>query len=249
MGGSAALVFTVAAVGVLHTIVPDHWGPIVVVARERGWSVVQTARAAAIAGVGHVTTTLILGVIVWYAGSLAAAQYAREVTLVSAISLIAFGLWSAYSGWREALGHGHDHHHDHGHAHFEHGHLHRHADGTEHVHWHEHHDHDWHASGDVAVLHEHGHAATGRTALLLILGSSPMVEGIPAFLAASTYHPQLLAVMAVAFAASTILTYVALSVTGLRGVQQRGFGKLEKYGEMLSGIVVALAGVYQLLGG
>ena len=248
MGGSAALVFTVAAVGVLHTIVPDHWGPIVVVARERGWSLAQTARAAATAAIGHVVTTLILGAIVWYAGSLAAAQYAREVTLVAAIALIAFGMWIAYGGWREASGHGHDH--DDGHEHFEHGHAHRHADGTQHVHWHAHErEHDWHAHDDVAVLHEHSHAATGRTALLLILGSSPMVEGIPAFLAASTYHPQLLAIMAVVFAASTIVTYVALSVAGLRGVQQRGLGKLEKYGEMLSGIIVALAGVYQLLGG
>lgn len=247
MGGSAALVFTVAAVGVLHTIVPDHWGPIVVVARQRGWSLAQTARAAATAGVGHVTTTLLLGAIVWYAGSLAAAQYAREVTLVSAFALIAFGAWIAYGGWREARGHGH-HHHDH--AHYEHGHMHRHADGTEHVHWHEHHDRDWHEAGEnVAALHEHSHAATGRTALLLILGSSPMVEGIPAFLAASTYHPQLLLTMALVFAAATIATYVALSVAGLRGVQRRGLGTLEKYGEMLSGIVVALVGVYQLFGG
>lgn len=76
-----------------------------------------------------------------------------------------------------------------------------------------------------------------------------MVEGIPAFLAASTYHPQLLLVMAFVFAAATIVTYVALSVAGLRGVQRRGFGVLEKYGEMLSGIVVALVGVYQLVGG
>jgi putative Mn2+ efflux pump MntP len=244
MAGSGALVLTVAAVGILHTIVPDHWGPIVVVARQRGWSVAQTARAAAMAGVGHVTTTLLLGAIVWYAGTLAAAQYAREVTLVSALALIAFGVWIAYGGWREARGHDH-----HDHAHAGHGHLHRHSDGTEHVHWHEHHDSDWHESGDVAVFHEHSHAATGRTALLLILGSSPMVEGIPAFLAASTYHPRLLVTMAVIFAAATILTYVALSVTGLRGVQRRGLGTLEQYGEMLSGLVVAAVGIYQLLGG
>lgn len=246
MDRAATLVLTVAAVGILHTIVPDHWGPIVAVARQRGWSATQTARAATTAGIGHVTTTLLLGAIVWYAGSLAAAQYAREVTLISAIALIAFGVWIAYGGWREAVGHGH-HHHDH--EHFEHGHLHRHADGTEHVHWHEHHEDDYHQAGEAAVLHEHGHAISGRTALLLILGSSPMVEGIPAFLAASTYRPQLLLLMAIVFAAATIFTYVALSVAGLRGVQRRGLGAFEKYGEMLSGVVVALVGVYQLIGG
>lgn len=241
MGGSA-LVLTVAAVGILHTIVPDHWGPIVVVSRQRGWTLQATARAAAVAGVGHVTTTLLLGAVVWYAGSLAAAHYAHEVTLIAAIALIAFGLWIAYGGWREATG-------DRGHAHDGHAHLHEHSDGTKHVHWHEHHGELHAVDGDAAVLHEHGHAVAGRTALLLVLGSSPMIEGIPAFLAASTYHPQLLLTMALVFAASTILTYVVFSVVALRGVQRRGLGAFERYGEMLSGIVVALAGIYQLAGG
>ena len=35
--------------------------------------------------------------------------------------------------------------------------------------------------------HDHRHKTTARTALLLILGSSPMVEGIPAFFAAGKY--------------------------------------------------------------
>lgn len=30
------LVVTVGAVGVLHTLVPDHWAPIVILARQRG---------------------------------------------------------------------------------------------------------------------------------------------------------------------------------------------------------------------
>lgn len=39
--------------------------------------------------------------------------------------------------------------------------------------------------GSPAPLHEHRHKTPARTALLLILGSSPMVEGIPAFFAAA----------------------------------------------------------------
>ena len=53
------LIVTVAVVGVLHTVVPDHWAPIVVLARQQGWSIARTARSAAIAGLGHVTTTLL----------------------------------------------------------------------------------------------------------------------------------------------------------------------------------------------
>lgn len=239
-----ALIIAVAAVGVLHTIVPDHWAPIVVLAREQGWSTARIARAAALAGFGHVTTTLLLGAIVWVAGAALAVRYAHLVSSVSAIALIAFGLWIAYTGWKETREDGH------GHAHHGHAHLHRHDGGLEHVHWHEHHDDDLHiVEPGVAVLHSHDHTASGRMALLLILGSSPMIEGIPAFFNASTKGPALLGVMAIVFAASTIITYIAMCVAGLRGLQKTSLGPLERYGEVLSGLFVALVGVYALVAG
>lgn len=237
------LILTVAVVGILHTVVPDHWAPIVVLARQQGWSLAHTARAAAGAGLGHVATTLLLGALLWAVGASLAVRYEHEVAIASAIALIAFGGWIAYGGWRELR---HDDH-DHGHSHFGHAHLHRHEGGTEHVHWHEHHDHDWHAvESGVAVAHAHGHEATGRTALLLILGSSPMIEGIPAFFSASTRGIGLLGIMAIVFAVSTIATYVVMCVGGLRGLQRTSLGPLERYGEVISGLFVALVGVYAL---
>jgi hypothetical protein len=240
------LILTVAAVGVLHTLVPDHWAPIVVLARQQGWSVLHTARAAALAGLGHVTSTLLLGALLWIAGAALAVRYAHLVSVVAALALLGFGLWIAFAGWKE-LAHGHGG--DHGHSHFEHGHVHRHDDGLQHVHWHEHHTEDWHPSdgGAAAALHEHGHAAAGRTALLLILGSSPMVEGIPLFFGASTKGPELLGIMAVVFAAATIVTYVVLCAAGVRGLQRTSLGPLERYGEVISGLFVAAVGVYALL--
>ncbi len=236
------LVATVAAVGVLHTLVPDHWAPIAVIARRQGWSVVRTGRAAAVAGLGHVTSTLLLGAVVWGAGAALAVRYGHAVNVVAAAALIAFGAWIAYAGWRELRAD------DHGHEHFGHAHVHRHADATTHVHWHDHHHDDWHAvEGGVAVMHEHEHAIGGRTALLLILGSSPMIEGLPAFFAASTSGAALLATMAVVFAAATIVTYVAVSCFAIAGLQRTSFGALERYGEVLSGGFVALVGVYALL--
>ena len=132
------LIVTVAAVGVLHTIVPDHWAPIVVLARQQGWSVVRTARSAALAGVGHVTTTLLLGAAVWVAGASLAVRYGHFVSLASALALLVFGVWIAFGAWKEIRG-------GPGHSHFEHAHVHQHEDGLQHVHWHQHHEADWHA--------------------------------------------------------------------------------------------------------
>jgi hypothetical protein len=45
-GPELLLVAAVASVGVLHTIIPDHWVPITLLARQRGWSKSETALAA-----------------------------------------------------------------------------------------------------------------------------------------------------------------------------------------------------------
>jgi len=232
------LIATVAAVGVLHTLVPDHWAPIVMLARQQGWSVARTVQAAAIAGLGHVTSTLVLGLILWAAGAALATRYGHVVDIVAAIALIGFGLWIAYQGWRETR-------EGHGRPHLAHSHLHTHGDGLEHIHSHEH-EEPGETARDEAV-HAHSHAAAGRTALLLILGSSPMIEGIPAFLAASTYGVALLAAMALMFAVATIVTYIVTCAVGIATLQRTSFGVLERYGEVLSGTLVAAVGIYALI--
>ena len=241
------LVGAVVGVGILHTIVPDHWVPIALVARQQGWSRRETAQAALRAGAGHVVSTLLIGLAVWVAGAAIATKFGTIVSMVSSLALIAFGGWIGLSSLRELRyhgGHSHDREHDnereheydpgyasvdeHGHLHehdavpngthvgvhpqsepddshgdgtqsrpyessrgdvavrARHAHLHRHGQGSPHVHLHDHDSATLHAlpsEGEIEpLLHEHAHATSSRTALLLILGSSPMVEGIPAFL-------------------------------------------------------------------
>jgi hypothetical protein len=271
----------VAMVGVLHTLVPDHWVPIVAIARQRGWSRAETARAAAVAGGGHVGSTLVIAILVWVAGAAAAKRFGHLVDLASSLALIGFGTWIALSAWRELRqgdghghrhhghGNGHDHAHDHGHHHhhpdafvgdplylplpagtsglMRHVHSHRHGGGLPHRHWHDHGAASAHALSTLfdaePPLHEHRHKTSARTALLLILGSSPMVEGIPLFFAASHWGAGLIAAMAALFTVSTIATYVLLCVGSLAGTARLSLGPLERWGEVLSGGFIALVGV------
>jgi hypothetical protein len=128
----------------------------------------------------------------------------------------------------------------------QHVHMHRHgASGSLHAHWH---DHDAATAHGISAetappLHVHDHKTSGRTALLLILGSSPMVEGIPAFFAAGKYGFGLILLMSIVFAASTIATYVLLCVSSVAGLQRVQLGAFERYGEALSGAFIALVGV------
>jgi hypothetical protein len=322
VGPQWLLIGAVAAVGVLHTMVPDHWVPITLIARERGWSRAETARAAFQAGIGHVLSTLMIALAVWLAGVAVATRFGHIVDTAASLALIAFGSWIAISAWRELSGgarHGHSHGHGHSHSHahdvpglgggsvhgpelqqvptghgdlpharsdhtgfaeHDHGHdhehsddpnlerapaddplyaplrgdvltrhihVHRHGRGVAHTHWHDHAPETAHAitaSMDLEPpLHEHRHKTTARTALLLILGSSPMVEGIPAFFAAGRFGVGLIVAMSAVFAISTIATYVLLCVASTAGLQRVRLGAFERYGEVLSGAFIALVGL------
>ncbi len=199
------LVLAVGAVGVLHTMVPDHWAPIALLARRRKWSQLQVGRAALLAGLGHTVSTLAIAVIVWAGGIYVAQRFGHLLGILSSVALVVFGLWIAIAGWRELR------EHDRAHAH---GHAHSHA-------------------------HDEGHS---RSALLVILGSSPMIEGIPAFFAAARYGVAQLTAMSIVFAASTMLTYVVLCLLSSAGLARLQFGRFERYGEVISGLFIALLG-------
>lgn len=197
------LIGAVLAVGVLHTIVPDHWLPIAVLARHHRWSVARTARTAALAGVGHTLSTLVIGALVWLAGALVAQRYGHAISLLSSLALVGFGVWIAISSVRELR---------------------------------------------EREREPARNPGTSRsTALLLILGSSPMVEGIPAFFAAGRYGLNLILIMSAIFALSTILTYVVLCAGSAAGLQTLRLGRFERYGEVLSGAIIALVGVAFLI--
>ncbi len=392
MGPELLLIGAVAGVGVLHTIVPDHWVPITLIARQRGWSKAETARASLQAGVGHVISTLLIASVVWLAGVAVATRFGHFVDAAVSLALVGFGGWISISAWRELRGGGHGHSHGHGHGHghthdftgagarkihgpelrkiptdhgelqlsiyearvpprfrltgarasainietvrpggkrqgfvcsdkgtyweslseipephgfgvritvehdghtdtfhtrftehdhadgnhsdhehrkerlheiatdpfyvplrgdadliTQHFHIHQHGGSSTHSHWHDHTPEAAHAvDANIAAdppAHEHRHKMAARTALLLILGSSPMVEGIPAFFAASKYGIGLLLAMSIVFAVTTIATYVLLCVYSTASLQRVRLGAFERYGEVLSGAFIALVGV------
>jgi hypothetical protein len=206
LGPELLLIGAVVAVGVLHTLVPDHWAPIAMLARGAHWTPLRTARAAAIAGLGHTLSTLAIGIVVWFAGVVLAVRFGHLVSILSSAALVGFGLWIAIGSLREM----------------------RAGPG----------------SADPVVPRDRPNR---RVALLLILGSSPMLEGIPAFFAAARFGAGLLAIMALCFGLSTVATYVALCVASGAALQSLSLGRLERYGEVLSGGVIAVVGVVFLI--
>src|SRR5262249_6303696 len=106
------LLAAVGAVGVLHTVVPDHWGRIVVLARRRHWSARETAGAALQAGAGHVASTLAIAALAWIAGVAASQRFGRAVDTTASMALVGLGAWIALSAWNDLRSAANAHPHD-----------------------------------------------------------------------------------------------------------------------------------------
>ncbi|MDX1584108.1 MAG: hypothetical protein R3338_10965 [Thermoanaerobaculia bacterium] len=113
------LALTGATVGALHSIAPDHWVPFAALARARKWSGVRTASVTLMCGFGHVTVSVLLGIIGLFVGASVLEAFGNRLGSIATISLVVFGVLYAIWGIRRAVGirlHGHAHsHYDHVH--------------------------------------------------------------------------------------------------------------------------------------
>lgn len=116
MSESLTYVLAIGAVtlGSLHTIAPDHWVPFAALSRAQGWSRGKTMRITALCGFGHVTVSVLFGILALVFGLEMLHVVGQRMEAFAGILLMAFGLVYGVLGLRRAAGehfHGHYHHH------------------------------------------------------------------------------------------------------------------------------------------
>ncbi len=106
-------------VGSLHSLAPDHWVPFAALARAQGWGAGRTARVTLLCGFGHVTVSVLLGLLALVFGREMIEAFGQRMEAAAGVLLVAFGLAYAVWGLRGTAGrrvHGHAHvHYDHVH--------------------------------------------------------------------------------------------------------------------------------------
>jgi sulfite exporter TauE/SafE len=216
-----------AAVGVVHTALgPDHYLPFIALARARRWSAARTVTVTALCALGHVGSSLLLGLGgVALGGALFHLERVESLRgAIAAWLMLGFGLAYAAWGLRRAL------------RTSTHSHAHVHADGTTHTHVHDH---------RREHLHPHGAAARPVTAwaLFIIFAFGPCEPLIPLlFYPAATGGGGQIAVIVAAFAAATLATMLALVFAGLAFNPGRRFPHLARWEHAVAGLVVAACG-------
>jgi nickel/cobalt transporter (NicO) family protein len=224
----AVLTANAAGIALLHTAIgPDHYLPFIVMARARNWSVVRTAWITFACGLGHVASSVVLGMLGYAAGAaLHRLEWIESVRgEIAAWSLITFGaLYAAWGLWRLRRrgpdGHTHDHL------------LRIHA--SDHV-------HDPKTGATVSLT---------PVILFVIFVFGPCEPLIPLFIYPAATDGWVGAwIVAGTFSAVTIGCMLAIVLLARFGLSWIAAPRLARYSHVLAGLTIAVSGAaIQLLG-
>jgi ABC-type nickel/cobalt efflux system permease component RcnA len=250
-----------ATVAILHSILPDHWVPLAIVARTQHWSWLRVARVSALASAGHVIASLVLGGII----ALIGLQFQRQIDtqqghIIGGILILTglgFLIWGLLGrGHGHARGHthdavlmhehGHDSPHDHGQGHSR---THEHATHS-HGHPHDEHDHPHDDSQQLQHLAREQTLARRMATIAVPFGvaASPDLTILPVALAASAVGGGPVVSVLGVFAALTIATFMGLTVLAtLAGYQIKGVW-LENNANTITSLVLIAIGIVAYVG-
>jgi len=228
MSSIPLLLLAAAAVAILHSILPDHWVPLAVVARTQRWSVLRVARVSTLASVGHVVSSLILAGIVAAVGlqfqHQLETQQGHIIGAVLVLTGLGFLVWGLRSG-----GQGHDH--DHGHSHDQ---------GQDPDHGHE--------QTQAPVSQQTLARRLAAIAVPFGVAASPDLTILPVALAASAVSRGAVAGVLVVFSVITIGVFVGLTVLAtLAGYQLKG-DWLERNANTITALVLIGIGIVAFIG-
>ncbi len=229
------LITASASIAFFHTLLgPDHYLPFIMMSRSGRWSLRKTTGITVLCGIGHVLSSVLLGI---FGVALGIAVSKLELVesfrgSIAAWALIAFGLVYFVWGIRSAL------------RHKSHNHLHIHEDNVNHVHTHVH-----------TKKHVHVHEGKGTENItpwvlftIFILGPCEPLIPLLMYPAAKSSFMGLLLVTSI-FGGVTILTMLGIVLISTFGINFVPARRLERFTHAIAGATICLCGIsIQFLG-
>lgn len=230
----ALLSVTAISLGFFHTILgPDHYLPFIVISQAKKWSLRKTMWITFLCGLGHVLSSVILGLI----GIAVGISVTRLVNVesfrgnIAAWLFIAFGLVYMIISTRNLLrNRKHIHHHHH-------------LDSENHVHEHDHHKGHTH-------FHENDVVKTTPWILFLIFVFGPCEPLIPILMyPAAKSNIAGSVIVSVLFSVVTIATMMSIVLVFKLGLNKIDLKPVEKYSHLIAGAMIFFSGLaIQFLG-
>lgn len=221
------LIITAISIGFFHTIFgPDHYLPFIVIAKAKKWTLQKTLFLTFFCGIGHILSSIVLGIIgIIFGVSLEKLNFIEATRgEIAAYLFIGFGIIYFAYGIKQIF------------RHKKHNHFHEHINDEAHLHAHNH---------TKKHLHMHADEKTSLTpwVLFIIFVFGPCETLIPLLMYPAAQHNifVLLTVIGI-FGLTTILTMFAAITIAYKGINLLPSGKLEKFSHSLAGATILLSG-------
>jgi len=230
------LIVTAVSIGFFHTLFgPDHYLPFIVMAKARNWSLIKTSWITVLCGLGHVGSSIVLGLLgVAFGIAIGKIEIFESFRgNLAAWLFIGFGFGYMIYGIKRAIKNKPHHH------------KHIHDDGVEHVHIHSHSDEHSHVHAT-----EEGKKNITPWILFTIFVFGPCEPLIPLLMYPAAQDSMGgMILVTIAFAIVTILTMLSVVLLASFGINLLPFGKIEKYTHAIAGATIMISGLgIQFLG-
>ena len=227
------LLITAVSIAFFHTLFgPDHYLPFIMMSKARNWKMRKTLFITFLCGIGHVASSIILGIIGVSVGIAISKIEAFESFRgnLAAWAFIVFGFVYLVWGIRQAI------------RNKPHTHFHKHEDGNNHEHEHS------HFEGHSHVHNKKKQITPWVLFTIFVLGPCEPLVPILMYPAAQNNFTVLILVTA-AFALITILTMMSVVYIASLGYKFVPMKKMEKYSHALAGSIIMFSGIgIQFLG-
>ncbi len=87
-----SLVAGTFVLALIHALIPNHWLPLVAVARSEQWKIRDVTTVTLLSATAHVLGTVALGIVLGFIGKELKEDYGHAINVGSSVLLIAFGL-------------------------------------------------------------------------------------------------------------------------------------------------------------
>ncbi|OLY95661.1 hypothetical protein [Cnuella takakiae] len=86
------ILFGTLILAMVHALIPNHWLPLVAVAKAEGWTKNDLVKVSFVSAFAHVLGTVLLGILLGNIGQTLAHRYDEYIHLIAPVLLILFGL-------------------------------------------------------------------------------------------------------------------------------------------------------------
>jgi nickel/cobalt exporter len=80
-------------ISLLHAVIPNHWLPVLAIGRKEGWTLGETTRVTFIAGMAHVVSTILIGLMLGLIGKELTEHIEHFTRIIAPSLLILMGLY------------------------------------------------------------------------------------------------------------------------------------------------------------